>query len=121
MLLFIFFIVQPGVDAGQHFTMRPDSCQFSAESLNYDRWISADKGRHVIFSMISTVLIGQIAKEGFTASGAESQAVGAGVTLAFGLAKEISDAQHPDNIFSYKDLLADVAGIILGIILLGIN
>jgi uncharacterized protein YfiM (DUF2279 family) len=86
-----------------------------------DQWFSADKGYHVLGSMISTTLIGQISSRGFDNSIEKSKAIGAGTTFTLGLAKEIHDSQKPKNYFSWKDLTANGVGIIVGIILLGIN
>jgi len=86
-----------------------------------DRWFSADKGFHVMGSMISTTLIGQISLKGFDNSIEKSKVIGAGTTFTLGLAKEFYDSQKPKNYFSWKDLAANGVGIIVGIILLGIN
>ena len=45
-----------------------------------DRWFSADKGFHVMGSMISTTLIGQISLKGFDNSIEKSKVIGAGMT-----------------------------------------
>ena len=86
-----------------------------------DRWFSADKGYHVVGSLISTTLIGQISLRGFDNSKEKSKAIGASTTFTLGLFKEIHDSQKPNNYFSWKDLAANGVGIIVGIILLGIN
>jgi uncharacterized protein YfiM (DUF2279 family) len=84
-----------------------------------EKWLSPDKGTHVMGSMISTTLIGQISLKEFDNSTQKSQIIGAGTTFALGLAKEIFDSRQPYNIFSWKDLTANGVGIIIGIILLG--
>ena len=86
-----------------------------------DNWFSPDKGYHAMGSMISTTLIGQISLKGFDNSTQKSQIIGAGTTFTLGLAKELFDSRQPDNIFSWKDLTANGVGIIIGIILLGID
>jgi len=86
-----------------------------------DRWFSADKGYHVVGSMISTTLIGQVSLRGFDNSKEKSKAIGASFTFTLGLVKEIYDSQIPNNYFSWKDLAANGVGIIVGIIILGIN
>lgn len=86
-----------------------------------DRWFGADKGYHVIGSMISTTMIGQISLRGFDNSVEKSKAIGAGATFTLGMVKEIYDSQKPKNYFSWKDLAANGVGIIIGIIILGIK
>ena len=88
---------------------------------SHDQWFSADKGYHVIGSMISTTLIGQISLRSFNNSVKKSRVIGAGTTFTLGLAKEIYDSKSPKNYFSWKDLAANGVGIIIGIIILGIN
>ena len=84
-----------------------------------DNWFGPDKGYHIMGSMISTTLIGQISLKEFDNSTQKSQIIGAGTTFALGLAKEIFGSRQPYNIFSWKDLTANGVGIIIGIILLG--
>lgn len=86
-----------------------------------DRWISPDKGYHLVGSMISTTLIGQLSLNGLETTTKKSQVIGAGMTFSLGLVKEFYDARKPQNKFSWKDLAANGVGIILGVILLGID
>ena len=86
-----------------------------------DKWLSPDKGYHVMGSMISTTLVGQISLRSFGTSTEKSQVIGAGATFTLGFVKEINDLHKQQNYFSWKDLAADGVGIIIGIILLSIN
>ena len=86
-----------------------------------DQWFSPDKGYHVMGSLISTTLVGQISMNDFDNSTEKSQLIGAGTTFTLGLAKEIFDSKSPNNYFSWKDLAANGVGIIVGIILIGIK
>ena len=88
---------------------------------NHDSWFSADKGYHVMGGMISTALVGQISLRGFDNSLKKSKTIGASATFTLGLVKEIYDSKQPNNYFSWKDLAANGVGVIIGIILLGIN
>jgi uncharacterized protein YfiM (DUF2279 family) len=45
----------------------------------------------------------------------------AGLTFAIGVSKEIWDGQKKNNHFSWKDLSANVIGIIVGVILMQIE
>jgi uncharacterized protein YfiM (DUF2279 family) len=86
-----------------------------------DKWISPDKGYHLVGSMMSTVLIGQLSLNGFESTTEKSQVIGAGVTFSLGMVKEFYDARKPQNKFSWQDLAANGVGIILGIFILGID
>ena len=89
------------------------------DTMSGDRWWAQDKGRHLIGSMISTVFIGKLSQEAWRYSTGQSRYIGGGITLLLGIGKEINDSRNPDNIFSVKDIVADVAGIAIGIFLLG--
>jgi uncharacterized protein YfiM (DUF2279 family) len=84
-----------------------------------DNWWAQDKGRHLIGSMITTIFIGKVTQQTLNYTKEKSQLIGGGITLTLGIVKEISDSRNPQNRFSVKDILADVAGITLGILLLG--
>jgi uncharacterized protein YfiM (DUF2279 family) len=86
-----------------------------------DHWFTADKGYHVMGSMISTTFLGQVSMRGYNRSIETSKLIGAGTTFTLGLAKEIYDSRQPQNYFSWKDLAANGVGILLGIILISID
>jgi uncharacterized protein YfiM (DUF2279 family) len=86
-----------------------------------DQWFSPDKGYHVMGSLISTTLLGQISIREFGTSVENSKVLGACTTLALGISKEIYDSGKSKNYFSWKDLTANGLGIIIGILLLGIK
>ena len=85
------------------------------------RWWAPDKGRHFVGSMISTVFIGKISQNMFDQQSGDAKVWGAGITFSLGLAKEIFDSQSKGNQFDMQDLVANVAGIVLGIVLLGVK
>ena len=84
-------------------------------------WWAQDKGRHLAGSMISTIFIGKFSQQVFATSTRESQVWGAGITFSLGLVKETFDSQTKGNRFSVEDLIANIAGITIGIILLGVH
>ena len=53
-----------------------------------DHWISPDKGYHLVGSLISTTLIGQLSLNGFETTTEKSQVIGAGMTFSLGIVKE---------------------------------
>jgi uncharacterized protein YfiM (DUF2279 family) len=86
-----------------------------------DRWLSPDKGYHLVGSLIGTTLVGQLSMKGFDTRREASQIIGMGTAFSLGLAKEIYDSGKQKNKFSWKDLMANGVGIVIGVILLGIN
>jgi len=84
-------------------------------------WFSADKGYHIVGSMICTTFIGELSKKRFDSTPQKAQIIGAGTTFSLGLAKEIYDSGKPNNIFSWKDLSANCVGILIGMLLLGVH
>ena len=86
-----------------------------------DNWFSEDKARHVAGSMIATTFSAQIAMRRFNLSHKEAIQYGIGITFSFGLAKEVFDHTRPNNFFSWKDLIANVVGITIGVMLLNMK
>ena len=86
-----------------------------------DRWFGRDKGLHFVGSMISTVAVGKTSQIFFDQSKEQSLKIGVGFTFGLGLGKELWDSTKKNNKFSYKDLTADVLGILMGSILLNLE
>ena len=91
------------------------------KNIKRDSWLSPDKGYHIVGSMIGTTLAGKLSLGAFETTKQNSQIIGAGVSLTLGVLKEVHDSGKPDNLFSWKDLAADGVGILIGILLLGID
>ena len=108
-------LVTPNSDAitgGQPLT-KNDSSQ-----IIRDDWFSYDKGYHLLGSFMLTVAGTKTFQE-FTDKNAHSSKVWAvSITLAFGLGKELYDSTRMINHFSFKDLIADIVGITLGLVVL---
>jgi uncharacterized protein YfiM (DUF2279 family) len=79
-----------------------------------DTWFGEDKFRHVVGSMICTTLLIQITADEMDWNKNGSEIVAVGTTLSLGFVKELYDRQRPGNHFCWKDLTANVAGILLG-------
>jgi uncharacterized protein YfiM (DUF2279 family) len=86
-----------------------------------DEWIAPDKAKHLIASMIATVFSYNLSKSNFNLSEDNSKFIGVSFSLSLGIAKEIRDSFKENNFFSYKDLIADLAGIGIGMILISIK
>lgn len=86
-----------------------------------DEWIATDKAQHLTASMILTGLAAYRLAHYSDWNRDASLRGGAGFALGLGILKEISDLHKPFpyNRFSLKDLVADLTGIALGVLLLG--
>jgi uncharacterized protein YfiM (DUF2279 family) len=93
----------------------------SSDTVKSDSWFAIDKGQHFIGSFFSTLLITQVNNRYFNVDKINSKNLAIGITFSFGLAKETIDSQKPNNKFSWKDLMADVAGIATAIAVLEIK
>jgi len=83
-----------------------------------DKWFGEDKAHHFVMSFMlawwGTMNHDLMHKHG------SNQAIraGAGFSFALGIAKEIRDCRMPNNRFSFKDLIADLLGIGLAVLLM---
>lgn len=91
------------------------------DSSKTDKWFTKDKGRHLVGSFFLTTLTGMLSSNMQDASRRESKVIGCSIALSIGLGKEIYDSTKINNNFSWIDLSADIIGIILGMIVLGIK
>ncbi|NOX38538.1 MAG: hypothetical protein GXO78_13485 [Calditrichaeota bacterium] len=83
-----------------------------------DPWFAPDKGHHFMGSLMMTVFSAQVLQRQFQMEPERSPWVGASIAFSLGLAKEFRDRRRPGNHFCWKDLLADLAGVGVALILL---
>lgn len=86
-----------------------------------DEWLKPDKGLHVIGSMICFLGSANSLRRFADQSKNKAAVFGAGFTFSLGVAKELHDQSRKSNIFSFKDLLANIAGISIGGLLLNLD
>ncbi len=82
-----------------------------------DYIIATDKAKHFMASLISTVFVYQLSTKHFHLEKTESKAIAGGVTFSTGILKESHDKFIKKKKFSWEDLIADVVGITVGLIL----
>ncbi len=86
-----------------------------------DKWLASDKVKHFSVSCL-LVIAGKIgSKEVLKFDRAASSTSAVGSALLIGFVKEVIDDLNPNNIFSLKDLAADLLGIALAILLLSLT
>jgi len=91
------------------------------DSTKMEFWFGRDKGLHFVGSMIGTVLLVNVNKHAFNVKQQTGNLVGAGIVLSIGITKETIDSSKKSNRFSWKDLAADVAGILIGLAIMEIK
>jgi len=90
----------------------------NAKTVIRDNWFSYDKGYHVLGSFMLTVATSKGMEQFSSKDEYASRVWAASITIAFGIGKELFDSTRILNHFSYKDFIADLAGITLGLVLL---
>ena len=126
LILLIIFVWQGAVASEKFhrsllsYSVRSDKLQ-TLKKKSGDSWIGRDKGLHLVGSMISTIAISKTSQTFFNNSHDQSLKLGIGVTFGLGLGKELWDSTKKNNKFSYKDLTADIVGILIGSVLLNLE
>jgi uncharacterized protein YfiM (DUF2279 family) len=80
-----------------------------------DRWLAWDKVEHVGISAYLSIASYKIYHDFYHNRKKSSLYFSSGLTFSLGLGKEVYDEKNPNGKFSYKDLLADILGIGLGL------
>jgi len=115
-ILLVLVLQIPGTDAAAERFRHSDANPVMVQ----DKWLARDKAQHLMASFIltGTMMYRFHQYEGWTAS--NSRIAGAGVTFGLGILKEWRDLYKPAPFdrFSWKDLIADLAGICLGVFFL---
>lgn len=94
-----------------------NSFPFEDQAINTaDEWFALDKIQHFTTSMYLTTTAYYFQNREFRISEKNSKTNSIYISLSFGIGKEIWDL-HKDNLFSVKDLIADMAGILTGLII----
>lgn len=86
-----------------------------------DKWLGSDKVKHFSASFLLVVLGKMGSKEVLKFDRAASSTSAVGTALLVGFVKEVVDDLNPNNIFSLKDLVADLLGIALAVLLLSLT
>lgn len=92
-----------------------------SEKILKDSWFGIDKGQHFTGSLIGTILLSQVNNRYFKVDKSNSKNIGVGIVFSIGVTKELFDSKKENNIFSWKDLVANVAGIITGLAIMEIK
>jgi uncharacterized protein YfiM (DUF2279 family) len=82
-----------------------------------DRWLARDKLEHVAVSAFLSGVSYSIFRDFYCNKQETSAYFSATLTFGLGLGKEFCDRRAPRGKFSYKDLVADILGMGLGLLI----
>jgi uncharacterized protein YfiM (DUF2279 family) len=80
-----------------------------------DRWLAWDKVEHLGISAYLSIVSYKIYHDFYHNRKESSLYFSGALTFSLGLGKEVYDEKRPKGKFSYKDLVADILGIGLGL------
>ena len=83
-----------------------------------DRWLASDKASHLASCAFLTAGGFYFLHQEQDVARRQSLLLAGGVAFAMGIGKELYDRRHPPHVASWKDLLADVVGIGVAVLIL---
>jgi len=118
-----FFLFQ-GIIAENNFAKDRNGCLIykSAErqkgtlAASQDRMWAVDKYRHFVASALVFGLVFDLLRVEGQWNQRRALAAGVSLSLGLGVAKELWDRNRPGHVASWKDLLADAAGVTFGLL-----
>ncbi len=123
-IIYVLFVLVMNTE-GQNFS--PDYQNFlymeivNPDTVKNNSWFAIDKGQHFASSFIGTILLTKVNNRYLNIDKSNSKKIGISIILSVGLTKEVFDSQKVNNFFSWKDILANIAGVIAGIAILEIK
>ena len=82
-----------------------------------DKWLAWDKVEHLGISALFSGTLYSVFHDFYDNDWKSSIYLSSSLTFSLGLGKEFYDRRTPHNKFSYKDLVADVLGIGIGLLI----
>jgi uncharacterized protein YfiM (DUF2279 family) len=116
-LLVLTFLLYPQIScSGQECGVTVAFHPVKQDTLNLqDKWIAWDKVEHLGISAFFSATIYNVSHDFYYNDRKSSLYLSSGLTFSLGLGKEFYDRDIRKTKFSYKDLIADVLGIGLGL------
>lgn len=113
---FLFFLLHQISHAEKKPEILPSNPNEKSDTLEiHDKWLAWDKGKHFGVSAYLSAISYKIYHDFYHNPKESSLYFSGGLTFSLGLGKEVYDKNRPQGKFSYKDLVADVLGIGLGL------
>ncbi len=82
-----------------------------------DKWLAWDKAEHLGVSALFSGTLYSVFHDFYNNDRKSSIYLSSSLTFSLGLGKEFYDRRTPRNKFSYKDLVADILGIGIGLLI----
>jgi uncharacterized protein YfiM (DUF2279 family) len=86
-----------------------------------DPWFGLDKLKHLSSSFMMTTTGYYFQNRVVSVSKEQALATSGIFTVSLGLGKECRDTRKPKGFFSYRDLIADIAGIVLAAVFIQVT
>ncbi|HPG39366.1 MAG TPA: hypothetical protein PLP19_01130 [bacterium] len=118
MFILIFSVCLPAAETGN---ISADSLAERRNITSQDRWIAKDKVHHLAASAFLTGFGYYAANKEMQFSCKAAQNFSVTFSFSFGLLKECYDGTYGKSAPSYKDIVADLAGIGIGLMLLKVE
>ncbi len=103
--------------AYQHQAINSGKGSALVEGQKEDRWLGEDKLKHLMVSTFLTGIGYRLCYDGFDCPTDCSRVVASSFTFSLGLGKELRDRTQKGETFSLKDLVADLLGIGMGLLI----
>jgi len=114
---FILLILLSSCSLADTINQKDSTAIARAETKPIDKWWGRDKAKHFLVSAFLTGACYRICHDEFHNKEEPSLYFSAGFTFSLGLGKEIRDQTKPQKRFSYKDLVYDLMGIGVGLLI----
>ena len=115
--LFISLFLLFSFSAADTVTQSDSTKIVKTENKQVDKWWGKDKAKHFLVSAFLAGACYKIYHNQWHNKKEHSLYFSTGFTLSLGLGKEIYDDARPQNKFSYKDLIYDLLGVGVGLLI----
>ncbi len=117
LLISLSFLIQLSwADPVHEVSFSNNPSQFDTLKIS-DKWVAWDKVKHLGVSTFLSGVSYSVFRDFYYNKKESSIYFSATLTLGAGLGKELYDKRTPHGYFSYKDLVADILGIGLGLLI----
>jgi uncharacterized protein YfiM (DUF2279 family) len=99
----------------------PDSLKINLKHTAHDQWVAPDKAHHFMASAFITGFTYYACKQELDFSEQQASTVCVSLSLSVGLAKEVYDGVSGKGTPSFKDIIADAAGVAFGIFIISVS
>jgi len=98
-----------------------DSVHVLLKNALHDKWFGEDKAHHFMASAFLTGFAYYTSKQELGMSQQKANVAAVGFSFSIGIGKEIYDGVSGKGHLSLQDLIADAAGVVLGVLILNVS